>query len=262
MNHIELKTANGKVILLPSSTISNQKIEIYKKPLQKATHPFRFYTRLNIKELTGVKAKNLSELLENLKTVSDSVIFYHTHDFLEEYHYLTPPPSNEFAIWVSYALNDAILAEKLSNIDIFDFSTIGALRNRITNVIEEHLNLFGGDRNCFEGAEFHFIKSISSIIPTPYVAHDLREFLQILHFISPNSLFFHIYEAKLRVGKIANDFSVWIVENLNQKELAEKISALDPYMLTIEGIRKKTIEIIDEHLKKEEFSESWSSYKT
>lgn len=248
---IEIATQDCKKLLLPNSKISKLKIEIYRKPPKKALNPFRFYTRLSIKELTGLKAKNLIELLDGIKKVDDSIIFFHTHDFLEEYHYLTPSPSNEFALWVGYALNEPMLAEKLSNIDIFEFPTIGSLRNRLINIIEEHINLYGSNNNCREGQEFHFIKTVSVIIPTPYIAHTLSEFREILKKISNNSLFYHIYEAKLRLGKVANDFSVWLDENLGEKELAEKIMAIDPYMFSVEGMRTKIIELIDSYVNME-----------
>lgn len=247
----EILSSNGKKILLPNSKISNVKIEIFRKPPPKASNPFRFYTRLNIKELTGLKARNLKELLECIKTAEDSSIFFHTHDFIEEYHYLNPPPSNEFALWIRTSLNNPLLAEKLSNIDIFEFPTIGALRNRLVSIIEEHINLYGIGDNSKEGNEFHFIKSVSTIAPTSYVAHNLLEFVENLKFISHNSLFFHVYEAKLRLGKVSNDFSVWINENLGDKILAEKIICIDPYMYSIEGLRSKVIEVIEKHLQGE-----------
>ncbi|GAQ95535.1 mechanosensitive ion channel [Thermodesulfovibrio aggregans] len=246
--HIEIKSFDEKIVIIPNSKIVKSKLEILRKPPKKAKEPFRFYTRLNSKELTGLKARNLTELLKYIKEVPDSVIFYHTHDFIEEYHYLIPQPSNEFALWIGNALGFEALAEKLSTIDIFEFSNIGEIRKRLSDIIEEYINNNPSDKNCEEGEEFHFIKSISVIMPTPYIAHDLREFVQILKFISPNSLFFHIYEAKLRVGKIANDFSLWLSESLGEEKLAEAIMSIDPYMHTIEGIRSQIISIVESYL--------------
>ncbi|GLI52459.1 DUF5752 family protein [Thermodesulfovibrio yellowstonii] len=249
--HVQIKSLEEKIILIPTSKFIKFKIEIHRKPLKRAKEPFRFYTRLSIKELTGLKAKNLKELLIHIKEVPNSVIFYHTHDFIEEYHYLTPQPSNEFALWVGNALGYGSLSEKLSTIDIFEFSSIGELRRRLIDILEEYINTNPVDKNCDEGEEFHFIKSVSSIMPTPYIAHDLREFLQILKFISSNSLFFHMYEARLRLGRLVNDFSLWISENLHETELAESINSIDLYMYTIEGIREKLIFTIENYIEKE-----------
>ncbi len=252
--HTEIKTFDEKIIIIPNSRIIKSKLEIFRKTPKKAKDPFRFYTRLNIKELTAVKARNLRELLTYIKEAPDSVIFYHTHDFVEEYHYLIPQPSNEFALWVKNALGYETLSEKLSTIDIFEFSTIGEIRKRMADILEEYIATYPStaDKNCEEGEEFHFIKSVSVIMPTPYIAYDLREFLQILKFISHNSLFFHIYEAKLRLGKIANDFSIWLSESLGEEKLAESLTKIDPYTHTIEGVRDKIISIIESHLETEE----------
>ncbi|WP_181405978.1 DUF5752 family protein [Thermodesulfovibrio sp. Kuro-1] len=249
--HIEIKSFDEKTLIIPNSRLIKAKLEILRKPLKKAKEPFRFYTRLNAKELTGLKARNLTELLKYIKEMPDSVIFYHTHDFIEEYHYLIPQPSNDFALWIGNILGYEALAEKLSTIDIFEFSNIGEIRKRLSDIIEEYIINNPSDKDCEEGEEFHFIKSVSVIMPTPYIAHDLREFVQILKFISPNSLFFHIYEAKLRVGKISNDFSLWLSESLGEKKLAEAIMSIDPYMHTIEGIRSQIIYLIESHLEAE-----------
>lgn len=249
--HVQIKSLEEKIIIIPNSKFIKYNFEIHRKPPKRAKEPFRFYTRLGIKELTGLKAKNLIELLKHIKEVPDSVIFYHTHDFIEEYHYLIPQPSNEFALWVGNALGYENLSEKLSTIDVFEFSNIGELRKRIIHILEEHINTYPIDKNCDDGEEFHFIKSVSVIVPTPYVAHDLREFVQILKFISSNSLFFHIYEARLRLGKVENDFSLWIKENFFESELAEVINNMNIYMHTIEAIREKLILTIESYIEKE-----------
>jgi len=246
---IQIKAADDRLILVPNSKLTKTTVTAYRKPLKKATQPFHFHTRLHIKELTGLKAKNLSELVDILKEVSDSVVYYHTHSFIEEYQYLTPQPANEFALWVSDVIGDEILAEKLSNIDTFEFSAIGELRERIIAVINDGLSKRGDRRTAFEGREFHFIKSVSVILTTPYMAHDLREFLEALRKVSINSLYFHIFESRLRLHRGVNDFSIWLQDSLDERELADKIAALDPYNHTIEDLRSIIIHFIEERIK-------------
>ncbi|MDO9028002.1 MAG: DUF5752 family protein, partial [Candidatus Roizmanbacteria bacterium] len=186
--NVQIKAPDDRIILVPNSKFTKTTVTTYRKPLKKATQPFRFYTRLNMKELTGLKARNLSELVSILKDVPDSVVYYHTHHFIEEHQYLIPQPANDFALWISDALDDQILAEKIANIDTFEFSTIGELRDRIVAVISEELSTRQNCRTALEGREFHFIKSVSVILPTPYIAHDLREFVEVLRKVSINSL--------------------------------------------------------------------------
>ena len=66
--------------------------------LNKAKEPFKFYTQLHIPELTGLKAANLQELLDLIKTVSGSVIYHHTHRFLQQHQYLSPEPRTTLLI--------------------------------------------------------------------------------------------------------------------------------------------------------------------
>ncbi|MGQ9571028.1 MAG: DUF5752 family protein [Thermodesulfovibrionales bacterium] len=249
--NIQIKATDDRIILVPNSKLTRTTVTTYRKPLKKATQPFRFYTRLYIKELTGLKAKNLSELFNILKNVPDSVVYYHTHNFIEEHQYLTPQPANDFALWVGDALGDEILAEKLSNIDTYDFSTIGELRERILDVINEDLSAKGNGRTAPEGREFHFIKSISVILPTPYIAHDLKEFVETLRKVSINSLYFHVFESRLRLHRGVNDFSIWLQDCLDERELADKIAVLDPYNYTIEGLRSLIIKLIEERILQE-----------
>lgn len=247
--NIQIKTPDDKTIFVPNSKFTKTTVTAYREPLKKATQAFRFYTRLHIKELTGLKAKNLSELVTILSEVPDSVIYYHTHNFIEEYQYLIPQPANEFALWVSDVIGDEILAEKLSNIDTFEFSTIGELRERIIAVINDGLSTREDGRTAFEGREFHFIKSVSAVLPTPYIAHDLREFVEALRKVSINSLYFHIVESRLRLHRGVNDFSIWLQDSLDERELADKIAALDPYNHTIEDLRSIIILLIEERIK-------------
>ncbi|MBT9537326.1 MAG: mechanosensitive ion channel family protein [Nitrospirae bacterium] len=235
--NIQIKAPDDKIILVPNSKFTKTTVTVYREPLKKATQPFCFYTRLHIKELTGLKANNLSELVNILNDVPDSVVYYHTHNFIEEYQYLIPHPANEFALWVSDVIGDEILAEKLSNIDTFEFPSVGELRERIIAVINDGLSTRGDRRTAFEGREFHFIKSVSVVLTTPYIAHDLREFVEALRKVSINSLYFHIFESRLRLHKGINDFSIWLQDNLDERELADKIAVLDPYNYTLEGLR-------------------------
>jgi len=245
----QIRMLDGNLILVPNRRLVQSTVINYGRPLKKATRPFRFYTRLYLKELTGLKASNLVELVNLLKEVPDSVIYYHTHHFLEEYHYLTPEPANDFALWVSDELSDEILGEKLASIDTFDFPTIGALRARIEGVVRDYISKNPDGRTARKGREFHFIKSISFIMPTSYVAHDLREFVEVLRQVSIDSLTYHIFEARLRLKKGVNDFAIWIEECLDDKDLAEKLAYLDPYNYTLEGLRSTIIQVIEKRIK-------------
>ena len=212
--------------------------------MKKSREPFRFVDQVHLKELTGIKAKNLKELVDILRNAPDSIVHYHTHHFLEEHHYLTPEPANDFAVWVSDVLGEEILGEKLASIDVLEFPTMSALRDRITNVIEQHISSGQETRKAPEGKEFYFIKWVSIVLPTPLMARDLKEFGEALGKLSPGSLYFHIIESRLRLGKMSNDFSVWLADSLGEQELAEAVAKVDPYTYTLEGVRSQLIKLV------------------
>ena len=163
--------------------------------LTKAKEPFKFYTRLHLSELTGLRATTLSQLLDIIKTVPGASIYHHTHTFLQQHQYLSPEPPNDFAYWVTEVLGERKLGERLASIDTVQFSTIHSLRDKIVSTIEDYLknNPLAGLRFSREGEEFHFIKSVSFFLPTKYIAFDLKEFVEILRKITIDSIYYHIF---------------------------------------------------------------------
>jgi hypothetical protein len=215
--------------------------------MNKAKEPFRFHTRLHLTELTGLRAMNLSQLLELIKDVPGSSIYHHTHRFLQQHQYLSPEPPNDFAYWVTEILGEDELGERLSSIDTISYSTIRGLRDKIVETISDYLkdNAMAKLRFAREGEEFYFIKSVSFILPTDYVASDLKEFADILKKVTIESIYFHVFESRLRLEKNDNDFSNWIGTSLGNKELAIRISKLDPYTHTLEGLRNNLVEMVE-----------------
>lgn len=214
---------------------------------QKAKHPFHFYTSVALKELTGKKARNLRELVGVIKEVPGSVIYYHTHGFLQRQHSFSPDPPNAFANWVSQTLGEYKLGEELAAIDICEFSTIRELRGKIVRVIENHLfESKESLRYAPPGREFEFIKAHSFVFPTGFTAHNLKEFEMILGKVTSSSIYFHIFEARLRLEKGVNDFSFWMGTSAEAPEMAKKIAGLDPYTFNMESLRRKIIDIIRE----------------
>jgi len=213
----------------------------------KAKEPFKFYTRLHLAELTGLRAVNLSQLAGFIKEVGGSCIYHHTHRFLQQHQYLSPEPPNDFAYWVSEALGEDELGEKLASIDTVQFSTIRSLRDVIIAKIEDYLKDNPTARLKFaaDGEEFHFIKSVSFVLPTNYVVYDLKEFAEALKKITIDSVYYHIFESRLRLEKGKNDFSNWIEASMGNKHLADKIAQLDPYTHTLEDLRKTLVKIIE-----------------
>ncbi len=218
--------------------------------LIRAKEPFRFCTRLHLSELTGLRATTLGQLLALIKEVPGSCVYHHTHRFLQQHQYLSPEPPNDFAYWVTDIIGEDELGERLASIDTMQYSTIRDLREKIAATIENYLkdNPLAKLQFARSGEEFHFIKSVSFILPTNYAAYDLKEFSEILKKITIDSIYFHIFEARLRFEKPTNDFSFWIENSLGDKELAGSISGFDPYTRTLEDLRETLVRIIEKRI--------------
>lgn len=217
--------------------------------LPRAAEPFHFCSQVHLPQLTGLKARNIKDLLYHIQNVPGAVIYHHTHHFLQQHQFLSPEPPNDFAYWVTEALNEVKLGERLASINTCEFSSIRALREKISGTIERYLAQSKGPlKEANEGQEFHFIKAISFVFPTAYEAWTLAEFIEILRKVTIGSLYFHMFEAKLRNEKSANDFSAWLENGLGEKDLARKIARLDPYTHTTESLRAKVIRLAEDRL--------------
>lgn len=208
--------------------------------------PFYFKARFHLVRLLGLKAKNPAELLDGIKKVPISSIYYHTHRFLQQHHYLSPEPPNDFAFWLVNILNLRDLGEQFAGIDTISFRKMEDLRTKFIRILENYLSKSGSNTECTEGYRFHFMSCVMFVLPTPYVAHNLKEFVEILDKISINSLYFHIFESRMRLARGENDFSAWF-KSIGKIALASEISKLDPYTITLEGLRKKIIGIINKN---------------
>ena len=205
--------------------------------------PFYFHTKLDQTILLGVRAKNVKQLLHGIRTVPESSIYHHTHRFLLQHQYLSPEPPNDFAYWVTEIVGNAALGERLASIDIVQFDSIAVLRERFADILESCATSEEYRQEANHGDDFHFMASRTFVIPTPFVAHDLREFMDILGKISLNALYYHVFDAKLRLGKGENDFSRWLRDQARD-DVADKIKRLDPYAQTLEGLRRRIIGLL------------------
>jgi hypothetical protein len=211
------------------------------------SEPFRFHTRLNLVELLGRRAYTVPELLAGIREVPGASIYYHTHRFLQQHHFLSPEPPNDFAYWISGALGLDDIGERLASVDTVRYRRINDLRARYVEILEEALSARRNSRPvCQESDEFHFMSCRTFIVPLPAVAHDVGDFLEILGRISVNSLYYHVFESRLRLEQGENDFAVWF-EARGDRALAEALARLDPYTITLEGLRQEIIGLVRDH---------------
>ena len=209
---------------------------------------FEFRSLLNMTLLTGLRARDLAELVQYMRTVPGAVIYHHTHHFLVQHQFLSPEPPNDFAYWVSNILLEERLGEELAAVDLLRFPTLRDLRNALIHVIQEFLDRSSNLRTAPAGEEFHFMESVSYVVPTGVLALDLADFREGLKRVSLSSIAYHMFDARLRLEKGDNDFSRWLEHSQGERQLAEAFRKVDPYTHTQDGLRRRLITMVSKRI--------------
>ncbi|HZU23429.1 MAG TPA: DUF5752 family protein [Terriglobales bacterium] len=209
-----------------------------------ARQPFYFNTAAHLLRIGRQRASTLNELLEGVRTCPDDSIFQHTFQTLQEHHFIREGFSNDFAHWAFAACNEVGLAERLSSVDVREYTSIKALRERIVAIVDDYLkkNSRAADRAALE--PFYFCASDSVLIPLPVVARNLQEFVEGIEKVSIHSIHYHFIEARLRLKLNSNDFSMWLEEELDLGMLADKINRIDIYTSTLQDVRRAILRIL------------------
>jgi len=88
-------------------------------------------------------------------------------------------------------------------------------------------------------------------VPTGLEARSLKEFSEILAGVDASAVYYHNFEAILRLGRRMGDFALWIEEQLGLPQLAQEISKIDFYMISLESVRQQILRLCDKVLNKE-----------
>lgn len=215
--------------------------------MAETTKDFEFRQCISIPKSTGKKAATLRELREAISSVSDESIFHHTYQYFLKGHILEY--TNDFAHWAGESLEERSLAELLSGIDPYEFKNIAELRRELLREIDEYLEKFPEPREAMPGDEFYLNQTITLTFPAGIRVRNLAEFLIAIKYVDAGSIYYHFYEARVRLGSGVDDFSAWIQNVLLNKELADRIRTIDPFMHSVEGIREHIIEVVEEKVK-------------
>lgn len=204
--------------------------------------PFVFHSERRIVRLTARTATTLPELIEQVQSVSGASIFYHTHQQYLSHHFQRPAYYNDFAAWLLTGIQEAALAEKVAVIDLLAFPAIRPLREAILEVLTSHPQGAAPARQCRPGAEFHFCESQSFVFRTGLVAGTVQEFFEVLPRVTLVSLYYHFFEARLRLERPTNDFSMWLAAK-GSADLAEAVERLDPYAASLDQLKEDIVSI-------------------
>lgn len=215
--------------------------------------PFVFRKVLHLVEAVGIRAGNLDELLRAVNVVDPwSLAFHMHHDFIAHKFVHSEYP-NDFAMWASRALGDAVLAERLATLRVFRHRSLETLRAELGRLVANHLMATpeSAGLRAQRGMEFHFQSARPLVMDVNRQARDLSEFAQALSEAPSTAVFFHLFETRFHgEGTRDNDFAEWIGSSLGELELAKRVADIDPYMFSLEEARKRIVALVQEHVRR------------
>ena len=210
---------------------------------------FDFRACISVLKSTGKKARNLRELRDIISVVSEDCLFHHTYQYFLKGHVLEY--TSDFAHWAGESLEERALAERLANIDPYDLGSIDAVRRALVKVIDDYLLHFPEPREALAGDEFYFNETLSLVFPVGVRVKNLAEFLAAIKYVDAASIYYHFFEARMRLGSGKDDFSSWMDETLGKTELALKVRSIDPFMHSLEDIRRHVADAVEKVVRKE-----------
>ena len=210
--------------------------------------PFRFVACVELREFVGVRAEDERQLVELIEQVPLDSIYYHTHGFFLRHKFLAGIYSNDFASWAAVHVRDQVLGEQLAMVDPAEFDNLEALRNEIASIIDEHLRRLQVVPRIVSGEPFDFVRSRTVEIPTGVEVRTLEEFRAALLEVDVSAIYFHLVEARLRLGRGQNDFAAWLERGLGLARLAGRVQSVNPYGGSLERTRARLIQRCDEAL--------------
>jgi len=216
--------------------------------LRPAERPFAFVACLELREFVGVRAENERQLADLLEEVPLDSVYYHTHSFFLRHKFAAGAYPNDFATWAAIQVRDRTLGERLAMVDPGLFPNLQALREELVAVIDDHLRDLQAVPGSILGEPFEFIQSQLVEVPTGHRATTLQEFRDVLLEVELTAIYYHLMEARMRLGRGQNDFAAWVEQGLGLPSLAAKIRAVDPYAGSLEQTRSRLVQLCDEAL--------------
>ncbi len=103
------------------------------------------------------------------------------------------------------------------------------------------------------GEPFEFRQCITLLKATGSMAKSLRELRDLTSVTTEGSLYHHMYQYFLKghIQEYTNDFAQWAGESLEERELSEELSNVDPYEFSdVNALRTELLRVMDRYLAK------------
>jgi hypothetical protein len=219
--------------------------------MRTAASPFVFYGCVELRQALDKHAVDERELMDRLEEVPTGSIFYHTHGYFLRHRPITTAYGNDFARWASVEVRDQELGERLAVVDPFEFPTLEHLREELVTIVHDHLRRRPSVPRVEFGSAFHFQQSHVVEVPLGPGVTTLADFRDGLATVDASAIYFHMVEARARLGRRSGDFAEWLRGSLDLPELADRLERIDTYMASLERVRARVLGLIDEALEQD-----------
>jgi Family of unknown function (DUF5752) len=205
--------------------------------------PFIFQSEAGAVRSTGYRADDLQSFIHGLERVSGSSIYYHFFRSVYRRHFMSVDYVHDFARWALVSLSLPPLAERLVQLDPVDFVSIREARERLIAATRGFLGGVGDWIAVRPSAPFYFLQQDSLIFGTGQVARNVDEFAEGLATVGNSSIYYHLIQAPIRLGRRENDFSLWL-ESWGETDLAQAIRGLNVYRSSIPATRNHLVDLV------------------
>jgi len=217
-----------------------------------AANPFVFIGCVELRQALDRHALDERELMDRLEEVPSGSVLYHTHGYFLRHRPQTTAYGNDFARWVGVEVRDQALAERLAVVDPFEFVDLEALREELVTIVNDHLRRISTVPRAEAGRAFHFQQSHIVTVELGPRAATLAEFREGLAGVDTSAIYFHMVEARARLGRRSGDFAEWLRMSLGMPALAERVERIDSYMTSLERVRARLLSLVDDALESQD----------
>jgi hypothetical protein len=157
-----------------------------------------------------------------------------------------PEYNNDFAEWVHHALQDNILAERLSVIDPDPFVNLESLRHELLEVIDQRLDEIGTLTWAKPDMQFNFVRAQMVVFDTRGKIEEPEELVEAMPKMSVGSIFYHFIDARRRSPEMMDDFRTWL-RSCGDDDLCSQVAAVDPYFGSLVELREQLTDLFTKY---------------
>ena len=200
---------------------------------------------------TGKKAQNLKEMRDHLLNIHIGSIYHHFWGGLLRPRFDDLEYNNDFAGWVHDALQDHILAERLSVVNPAAFADLESLREALLEVIEQRLDEIGTLPWVEPDMQFHFVRSQIIVFDTREKIEGPEQLVEALPKLSAGSVFYHFIDARRRSPEMMDDFRSWLRSyGDGYDDLCSQLASVDPYFGSLVELRTQLTNLFTNYFRR------------